>query len=127
MDAWSGFYHDYRREADARPTRLEQIRANGLPLDSEDITLTPQLTDKWQGGVVAKLDSIRVFLHFHRWPLYLAGAVSFLAMFLAPFTRSRHWLALGYCGVVIHGAMFLTAAVTVFIPRYALPVDPIVS
>ena len=126
MDAWSGFYYDYRLEAAARPTRLEQIRANQLPLTPEDITLSPRLTERWQGAVVAKLDSTRVFLHNHRWPLYLAGAVSFLAMFVALFTRSGHWLALGYCGVIIHGGMIMTAAVTVFIPRYALPIDIVV-
>jgi hypothetical protein len=126
MDAWSGFYHDYRLEAAARPTRLEQIRINQLPLTPEDITLSPRLTEKWQGAIVANLDSIRVFLHNNRWPLYLAGAVSFLAMFVAPFTRSGHWLALGYCGVIIHGGMLMTAAVTVFIPRYAQPIDFVV-
>src|SRR5262249_31141700 len=78
VDAWSGFYYNYRLEADAKPTRLEQIRINALPLTPEDITLSPRLTEKWQGAVVARLDSIRQFFHIHRWPLYLAGAVSFL-------------------------------------------------
>jgi hypothetical protein len=127
MDAWSGFWHIYRSEAAAKPTRLQQIRAQGLPLTSDDITLDPHLTDKWQGAVVANLDVTRQLLQYqHRWVLYLAGVVSLFAIFFAPFSRSRHWQALGYCGVILHGAMLLTAAVTVFIPRYALPIDFIV-
>ena len=40
--------------------------------------------------------------------------------------RSRHWLSLGYLGVIIHGSVLLTTTVTVFIPRYAMPIDPLI-
>jgi hypothetical protein len=78
------------------------------------------------GTIVDALDTVRVFLRDQRWLINIIGVVSLLAVLVAPFSRSKHLLALGYCGVIIHGSMFLTAAVTVFIPRYALPIDPVI-
>ncbi len=60
--------------------------------------------------------------------IYAIGAMTLLAIPIALLfgRRSRHWLALGYCGVIIHGSVLLTTAVTVFIPRYAIPIDPVI-
>jgi hypothetical protein len=68
------------------------------------------------------------FIRAQRWLIYLIGIVTFVAMPMALFFRrqSRRWLALGYCGVMIHEALLLTTSVTVLISRYTVSVDPIV-
>jgi hypothetical protein len=77
---------------------------------------------------VGIFDATRQMLTGWRWLIYMIGVMTFVAIPIAIFFRRQYkrWLALGYCGVMIHGAMCLTAAVTVFIPRYTLPVDPII-
>jgi hypothetical protein len=126
MYDWSKFSYNYSTEADAHAKRVEQSRREALPLMADDIHLRPELTDGLPGAFVDTLDTVRVFISSQRWLIYLIGFVTLIAMPISFFSRSRHWLALGYCGVTIHGSMLLTAAVTVFIPRYALPVDPVI-
>jgi hypothetical protein len=78
------------------------------------------------GAIVDSLDAVRVFITSQRWLVYLIGIVILLSIPIALLTKSPHWLALGYCGVLAHGSMLLTTAVTVFIPRYAMPIDPVI-
>ena len=64
----------------------------------------------------------------HRLLLYAIGALSALVipLVLARRTLSPEWVALAFVSAMLHGAVLMTAAVTVFIPRYALPIDPLV-
>jgi hypothetical protein len=123
---WGSFSYSYSLEAANHADLVDKIRVDALPLTAEDIALRPQLTDELPGSVVGPLDTVRVFISQQRWLVYLIGIVTLLAMPIAPFAKSHHWLALGYCGVFIHGSMLLTAAVTEFIPRYSMPVDPMI-
>ena len=79
------------------------------------------------GRLVGFYDTGFKVLRSMRWAILAIGAFTFVAMFaaLTVFRGSRHWLALGYLGVLIHGSLFLVAAATVVIPRYVLPVDPL--
>lgn len=126
MDAWAGFSNAYSLEDASRDRRLEKIRGSSLPLMGEDIALYPELLREFPGTFVDALDSVRVYIRAQRGLICLIGIVTLFAIPMSIFARSRHWLALGYCGVIIHGSMLLTAAVTVFIPRYALPIDPVI-
>jgi hypothetical protein len=47
-----------------------------------------------------------------------------MALFLR--RASPSWVAFAFVGAMPHGSVFLTAAATVFIQRYASPVDAIV-
>ncbi len=126
MDAHNSFTIGYVLEADSHSTRMKQIEFFRLPFSADDIRLYPRLVNEFPGQFADSLDAIRVFLRAQRWLICIIGIVTLLAIPIAMFARSRHWLALGYCGVVIHGSMLLTAAVTVFIPRYGVPVDPVI-
>ena len=90
--------------------------------------MRPDLLDSFAGQFVEAFDSGYQSIREQRWLVYLIGIVTLIAIPIAMVFRrdSNYWLALGYCGVVIHGPMLLTAAVTVFIPRYAVPVDPVI-
>jgi hypothetical protein len=122
---WSNFSAGYASEAARYSDLVDKIRIEALPLTAGDIALRPALTDELPGSVVALLDPVRIFISQQRWLIYLIGIVTLLAIPIAPFVRSPHWLALGYCGIFIHGSILLTTAVTVFIVRYALPIDPV--
>jgi hypothetical protein len=56
------------------------------------------------------------------------GVIGLMAIPIAIFFRrsSSTWLALGSVGTIMHGAVFLVAAATVFDSRYALPIDVMV-
>ncbi len=126
IDAHYSFTVGYAMEAERHATLVEQINSVRLPLSADDIRLDSKLVNEVPGHLVDLIDSIRGFLHGQRWLIYIVGIVTLFAMPIALRTKAKHWLALGYCGVIIHGSMLLTAAVTVFIPRYASPIDPIV-
>jgi hypothetical protein len=123
---WSNFSYNYLTEAADHDKRIEQIRYYGLPLSAHDIALRADLANDPSGAIVDSLDAVRVFITSQRWLVYLIGIVILLSIPIALLTKSPHWLALGYCGVLAHGSMLLTTAVTVFIPRYAMPIDPVI-
>ena len=107
--------------------RVQASKDWSVPLPAE--ALTPDLSrfDGIAGAIVTFLEKIYKRIQSQRELFYLIGVASGLAMILAVFlTLPPRWLALGYCGVIIHGSILLTSATTVFIQRYAFPVDPIV-
>ena len=122
------FGSKYLAEANDLPTRLELIQKWGVPLADEEVRLRPDLLDGFAGQFVEMFDAGYRFIREQRWLVYLIGIVTLMAIPIAIFfcRDSIYWLALGYCGVVIHGSILLAAAVTVFIPRYAVPVDPMI-
>jgi hypothetical protein len=134
-DAWTSyilaeyapFRNVYLREVNDLSTRLEQIKNAGLPLTAGEVRLNPDLLDSFPGQLVELFDAGYQFID-QRWLVYLTGLVTLIAIPIAIFFRrdSVYWLALGYCGVVIHGSILLTAAVTVFLHRYATPIDPVI-
>lgn len=122
------FRSKYLAEANDLPARLEQIKLQGLPLRGEESRLRPDLVDAFPGRFAEAFDEGYRFIREQRWFIYLIGIVTLIAIPVAIFSRrdSVYWLSLGYCGVMIHGSILLTVAVSAFIPRYALPVDPVV-
>ncbi|MDB5578708.1 MAG: Pectate lyase [Bradyrhizobium sp.] len=109
-------------------THVNMIRDRKLPLGPEDVRPNTDLLEKFPGRFIDALDTAYRNIRSQRWLVYLIGLVTLIAIPIGGLFRrqSRHWLALGYCGIMIHGSVLLIAAVTVFIPRYALPADPII-
>jgi hypothetical protein len=103
------------------------ISARKIPLGEEALRPNLAALEGFSGAYIEFFESLYRRVRLQRWLIYSIGAVTLLALPIAVFARrrSRHWLALGYCGAIIHGSTLLTAAVTVFILRYALPVDPV--
>ena len=128
LAAYGPFRDTYLDASRDLPTRLEYVRIWNLPLADDEVRLSPRLIDSLPGRFVEVFDLGYQFVQQQRWLVYLTGIVSLIAIPIAALFRrnSAYWLALGYCGVVIHGSILLTAAVTVFIHRYAVPVDPVV-
>ncbi|MEA2943133.1 MAG: pectate lyase [Bradyrhizobium sp.] len=96
-----------------------------LPLSTA--TLVPDIS-RYSGltkVVLDELSNIYQKIQSERWLTHLMGMVTLLAIPFALFRPSLHMVALGYCGVMIHGSILLTATTTVFLSRYALPVDPL--
>jgi hypothetical protein len=104
------------------------IKAWKLPLSEQALLPNSAAFDKFPGHFIDFFETLYKRIRSQRWLFYTIGVVTLLAMPIAACfrRRSKHWMALGYCGVIIHGSMLLTAAVTVFIPRYAWPVDPVI-
>jgi hypothetical protein len=126
LSPYDPFRAKHLMEVDEIPARSEQIRLQGLPMTRGDVRFRTDLVDAVPGRYVEVFEQGYRFIRERRWLIYLVGIVTLIAIPIAVFLRreSRFWLSLGYCGVMIHGSMLLTAAVTVFIPRYAVAVDP---
>ena len=123
------FAHTYIADAvDNYQDGVQLIKAWKLPLSEQALLPNFAALDKFPGDFIDFFETFYKRIRSQRWLLYTIGVVTLFAMPIAVCfrRRSKHWLALGYCGVIIHGSMLLTAAVTVFIPRYALPVDPVI-
>ena len=115
--------------------KVNDVHASLLPVfTSQNIELprsaAPVPLERFEvgpGRLVGFYDAGLEVLRSMRWAILAIGAFTFVAMFaaLTVFRGSRHWLALGYLGVLIHGSLFLVVAATVVIPRYVLPVDPL--
>ena len=111
-------------EVTADPQRaVGQIMTNRLPVDPADLITSPAI-----GPVVSFFDNAADGLTKHetRWLAWSLGAVLLLAIPTAIlFPQSQHLMALALCGTIVHGAVIFASMVTVFIPRYALPTDPV--
>jgi hypothetical protein len=139
--AWTEGIFPYRRttfdylqgEAAASEGRMQLLARYRLPLTPEQIQVDPA---KAQSSIFAPIDQLdlgywafRDYL-FGGWPMrvWITVVVGVITLFAIPaglFVRSSHILALGYLGVIIHGSVVLVAMTTVFIARYALPVEPL--
>ncbi|MFH1345631.1 MAG: hypothetical protein ABIL01_31160 [Pseudomonadota bacterium] len=108
--------------------RVQIVTSRNVPLTPQDVRLNPEAMESFPGYVIQTLDTAYRNIRTQRPVIYLIGLVTLIAIPVGGLLRrqSWHWMALGYCGVMIHGSMLLTAATTVFIPRYALPVDPVI-
>jgi hypothetical protein len=138
VEAWktnilaAGYYgvfrYAYLAEASNLPSRIEQIQQFRLPLTGQEVRLRSDLLDAFPGQFVETFNGGYQFIRAQRWLIYLTGLVTLIAIPIAIFLRrdSVYWLSLGYCGVVIHLSILLTAATSVFIDRYAVPVDPVI-
>ncbi len=133
LEAWShstimaswGYFNDIYKlnTVDYAPRYRAMLEAFKLPLSVESITLRPELTAEIPAQIIAGIENIRLEIARARWFIILVGIASLLAI---PIGLIRPRLAaLGYCGVLIHGSVLLTVTTTVFIPRYAMPVDTI--
>jgi hypothetical protein len=123
------FRDSYLLEANREyETRVKHVKERNLPLSEADVRFNTHLVEGLPGDFAERLDTAYRNIRTQRWLIYAIGAITLLAIPLGGlvFRRSWRWVALGYCGVMIHGSMLLTAAVTVFIPRYAIPVDPVI-
>lgn len=107
---------DYRQERD-------QIKSFSLPIDVEDVKLDK--ISSLPGFIVTTVEKTSSLIGYHQWIVHLTGVITFIAIVSAIFSKQNLLGALGFVGVLIHGAMILTTATTVFIPRYAVPIDPL--
>lgn len=106
---------------------INTIKLNRLEVPLDAAAPAPERFNSISGRMLAAFDSGLDLLLQSRAVFVGTGALAFIAIFAAlAFRRhiTRQVLALGYLGVLIHGAVFLIAAVTVMIPRYALSIDP---
>jgi hypothetical protein len=122
------FRNTYLQAASNAPLRLAQIQLLKLPMSGEETRLRPGLIDAFPGRLIEVFDEGYRSIRGQRWLIYLTGFVTLIAIPIAMFFRrdSAYWLSLGYCGIMIHGSILLTTAVSVFLDRYAVPVDPVI-
>ncbi|MES2196608.1 MAG: hypothetical protein V4517_19475 [Pseudomonadota bacterium] len=122
------FREKFKSEAiNGSKLRTELIEAWKLPISKDPTMPNLAALDQWPGHIIAFLDVIFRRIQSQQWLIYMVGVVTFLAIPLAFLMRgSRHWCALGFCGAMIHGSMLLTSTTTVFLPRYALPIEPLI-
>lgn len=110
--------------------RIELWSRYNLPLEPEQARIDQERMSGIFAMPVALLDKVYSAYRdsaLRTWVSWIVGAATLFAIPAAVvYRRSRHLLALGYLGVMIHGSVFLIAATTVFIPRYAIPVEPLI-
>jgi hypothetical protein len=104
------------------------ITAGKLPLSEQALLPNTAALDAFPGRFIDFFEAMYKRLRALRPLIYAMGVITLLAITVALLAgrRSRHWLSLGYLGVIIHGSVLLTTTVTVFIPRYAMPIDPLI-
>lgn len=108
---------------------IATIQHNNLDVPLEAAAPAPQRFLSTTGRTLAIFDAGLALMLKGRDLFVGIGALAFAAIFATLAFRHRltpQALALGYLGVLIHGAVFLIAAVTVVIPRYVLAIDPVV-
>jgi hypothetical protein len=104
---------------------IERTGANLAPYDMDAwLEQYPALTRQ----SLPFVDTTSNLLSGERPLIWVIGAVALLAVPMALFLRRTppSWMAFAFVGAMLHGSVFLIAAATVFIQRYALPVDAIV-
>jgi len=112
-------------EADHLDMRLKHLARYKVPLSGDALVPDPARFAGIGKSILSALDDVLLRLQSQRWLIYLAGVLSLISIPAALiWSNSPRLLALGYCGVMIHGSVLLTCATTVFIPRYAITVEP---
>jgi hypothetical protein len=106
---------------------VKVIRAAGLPLSEQALLPNSAALETFPGHFIDFFEAMYKRFRALRPLIYAIAIITLLAIPIALLAgrRSRHWLSLAYLGVIIHGSVLLTATVTVFIPRYAMPIDPL--
>ena len=111
---------------DRRAERVNSIEQYGLPLAVEQTTLEEA---RLNGPAAQVIDLGRRMISL---VVGVPGVVPALGMLLlvtalaAPFVASATLRGLGFLGAIVHGAILLVSATSGFIPRYAIPTDPLV-
>ena len=126
---WGPFAQTYIAETSSKyRDGVDVIKNWKLPIREEALLPNTAALEGFPGQFIEFFEAQYKRIRAQRRLIYAIGAITLLAIPIAVLfgRRSRHWLALGYCGVIIHGSVLLTTAVTVFIPRYAIPVDPVI-
>jgi hypothetical protein len=110
------------------PDGVKAINAAKLPIPEQALLPNSAALEAFPGRFIDFLEAMYKRLRALRPLIYAMAIISLLAIPVALLAgrRSRHWLSLAYLGVIIHGSVLLTTTVTVFIPRYAMPVDPLI-
>ncbi|MDB5579944.1 MAG: Pectate lyase [Bradyrhizobium sp.] len=134
IGAWQGSILLYRapvlalikNEENSGSWKPAALKTWGVSLGSGQITPDTKRLESWAGSIIEFLDKVLTRIQKERWLVYVAGLASLIAIPLSLRSgASRHTIALGYCGALLHGSAFLTGTTTVFYYRYALPVDPV--
>lgn len=126
---WGTTPHWFATQVDALHSQaVATIAFNRLDVPVEATAPAPERFLAFPGRMLAIFDAGLAAMLNWRGLFVGVGVLTFVAMFAAVALR-RHvgpqGLALGFLGVLIHGAVFLIATVTVVIPRYALAIDPV--
>ena len=133
INIWSdhgSFAQNYVSEMHGRyEAGVNYIKMLNLAFPEAALLPNTAALENFPGFYIKFLQVIYERLIPQKWLFYMIGIVTLLAIPVALFAArgSRRWLALGYCGAIIHGSILLTSTVTVFINRYAIPVDPVDS
>jgi hypothetical protein len=104
--------------------RAELIRDYRLPLSLADVSPSMDALEGLPKWYVGATEFLYNSWSEQRWLIYSIGLATLFSIFTAPFLPSRCLAALGYCGVMLHTSFGLTAATTVFIARYDVPLEP---
>lgn len=126
---WGPFAQSYLANAkNGHAEGVKAINAAKLPLSEQALLPNEAALKTFPGRFIDFCEAMYKRLRALRPLIYAIGVVTLLAIPVALLAgrRSRHWLTLGYLGVIIHGSVLLTTTVTVFIPRYAMPIDPLI-
>ncbi|HSQ21072.1 MAG TPA: hypothetical protein VLR92_11970 [Blastocatellia bacterium] len=116
---------EVREQGEVIELRRREIARYKIPFDERWLAPDPQRFSGLAGKLLKSLGSVYYFLSARRVLLYIAGALSLLAIPVSLFFANHRLIVIAYCGVMIHGAVLLTCFTTVFIPRYAWPIDPV--
>lgn len=125
LATYGPFRAEYYRLNDDLNQMLEQIDEFKLPLRADQVGFRGAPLSNYAEAFFGTFDRAYRLIS-QKWLIYLIGIVTLLAIPVAAFRASAYWLSLAYCGVMIHGSILLTCATSVFIHRYAAPVDPII-
>jgi hypothetical protein len=117
----------YLADAKGNINLEERIATESVRIAGASLTPDVSRLESWSGYVVAFFEKIYRRLSVERMLLYFVGLASLVAIPISLIRPCPHIAALAYCGVILHGSLFLTATVTVLIPRYAMPTDPILA
>jgi hypothetical protein len=126
---WGPFAQSYLANAkNGHADGVKVINAAKLPVSEEALLPNEAAFETFPGRFIDFFEAMYKRLRALRPLIYAIGVITLLAIPVALLAgrRSRHWLSLGYLGVIIHGSVLLTTTVTVFIPRYAMPIDPLI-
>ena len=126
---WGPFAPTYISNATAGfGDAVKTINEVKLPLPEQALLPNSAALEAFPGRFIDFFEAMYKRLRALRPLIYGMAIISLLAIPIALLAgrRSRHWLSLGYLGVIIHGSVLLTTTVTVFIPRYAILIDPLI-
>jgi hypothetical protein len=111
---------------DRENERIDLIRNFELPLTLEEVTIEPSRMESPPELLIEFLRHMIAITVAIPGLVIGLGIALFACAIAAPFTRHRTIRGLGLLAAVIHGSIFAISAATLSIPRYVVPIDPLI-